>query len=258
MRIIDFYSFKKRDFLYIFISVKINFKREKGFMNIRKICLSIGAILFFALNTVQVQAVTLGVGVSMSANDLTTLGKEDIDNNGTTTTTKTFADSVTAGSIFVETTFEFGTFGLTFGLDYIPVDADIDKRSITQSSLKTAGTTATGTNSARGTISQHKTLYIQPGIMFGSNILYGTWGYATADVEGTTDIISSTNLKETKSLNGTKVGFGVKHVRDNGIFIKADYSETDYDSVSWVTSNSTKGTADIDNESFAISLGKQF
>ena len=94
--------------------------------------------------------------------------------------------------------------------------------------------------------------------MFGSNVLYGPFGYATADVEGTTDIISSTNLKETKSLNGTKVGFGIKHVRDTGIFIKADYSETDYDSVSWVTSNSTKGTADIDNEQFAISLGKQF
>ena len=228
-------------------------------MNIRKIGLSIGAIMFFVLNTVQVQAVTLGMGVSMSTNDLSTLGTEDIDNNGTITTTKTFADSVMAGSIFVETTFEFGSFGLTLGLDYIPVDAEIDKRSITQSSVGDSSAAAkSGTNSARGTISQHKTLYIQPGIMFGSNILYGTWGYATADVEGTTDIISSTNLKETKSLNGTKVGFGIKHVRDSGIFIKADYAETDYDPVSWVTSNSTKGTADIENESFAISLGKQF
>ena len=229
-------------------------------MNIRKICLSIGAILFFVLNTVQVQAVTVGMGITMSTNDLSTLGTEDIDNNGTITTTKTFEDSVTAGSIFVETTFEFGSLGLTFGIDYIPMDADIDKRSISQSTIKAkaGGAASTGTNSARGTIKAHKTLYIQPGIMFGSNIFYGTWGYATADVEGTTDIISSTNLKETKSLNGTKVGFGLKHVRDDGICIKADYSETDYDSVSWVTSNSTKGTADIDNEQFAISLGKQF
>ena len=228
-------------------------------MNIRKIGLSIGAILFFVLNAVQVQAVTLGMGVSMSTNDLSTLGTEDIDNNGTITTTKTFADSVMAGSIFIETTFEFGSFGLTLGLDYIPVDADIDKRSVTQSNLGDGSAVAnTGTNSARGTIKDHRTLYIQPGIMFGSNMIYGVLGYATADVEGTTDIISSTNLKETKSLNGTKVGFGIKHVRDSGVFIKADYSETDYDPVSWVTSNSTKGTADIENESFAISLGKQF
>ena len=228
-------------------------------MNIRKIGLSIGAIMFFVLNTMQVQAVTLGMGVSMSTNDLTTLGKEDIDNNGTTTTTKTFADSVMAGSIFVETTFEFGSFGLTLGLDYIPLDADIDKRSITQSSLgDSSAAAATGTNSARGTIKDHRTLYIQPGIMFGSNVLYGTWGYATADVEGTSESLSSTNLKETKSLNGTKVGFGIKHVRDSGVFIKADYTETDYDPVSWVTSNDTKGTADIENQQFAISLGKQF
>jgi len=228
-------------------------------MNIRKIGLSIGAILFFVLNAVQVQAVTLGMGVSMSTNDLSTIGTEDIDNNGTITTTKTFADSVMAGSIFIETTFEFGSFGLTLGLDYIPVDADIDKRSITQSSVGDSSAAAkTGTNSARGTIKDHRTLYIQPGIMFGSNMIYGVLGYATADVEGTTDIISSTNLKETKSLNGTKVGFGIKHVRDSGIFIKADYAETDYDPVSWVTSNSTKGTADIENQSFAISLGKQF
>ncbi len=230
-------------------------------MNIRKICLSIGAVLFFVLNTAQVQAVTLGMGVSMSTNDLSTLATDDIDNNGTVTTTKTFADSVTAGSIFIETTFEFGSLGLTLGLDYIPVDADIDKRSITQSSLKTSaddGTATSGTNSARGTIKDHRTLYIQPGIMFGSNSLYGILGYSTADVEGTSESISSTNLTETKSLNGTKVGFGIKHVRDSGVFIKADWSETDYDPVSWVTSNSTKGTADIENQAFAISLGKQF
>ncbi len=228
-------------------------------MNIRKVCLTMGAVLFFVLNTAQVQAVTVGMGITVSANDLDTLATEDIDNNGTLTTTKTFTDSVAAGSIFIETTFEFGSFGLTFGLDYIPLDADIDKRSITQSSIKgSTSATTTGTNSARGTIKDHRTLYIQPGIMFGSNSLYGILGYSTADVEGTSESISSTNLTETKSLNGTKVGFGIKHVRDSGVFIKADYSETDYDPVSWVTSNSTKGTADIENQSFAISLGKQF
>ena len=40
--------------------------------------------------------------------------------------------------------------------------------------------------------------------------------------------------------------------------VKLDYSDTDYDEVSFVTSNNTTGTVDLDNRSLSLSIGKQF
>ena len=42
------------------------------------------------------------------------------------------------------------------------------------------------------------------------------------------------------------------------MFLKLEYAETDYDDISVTTSNSTKVTADIDNTTLALSLGKSF
>ena len=59
-------------------------------------------------------------------------------------------------------------------------------------------------------------------------------------------------------LDGTKMGFGVKRVADNGLVLKLDVSETAYDAVSFTTSNNTTATADLDNTAIALSIGKQF
>ena len=150
-------------------------------------------------------------------------------------------------------------FGITLGVDYIPFDADIDKRSISQTSLGAAGASSSGTNSVEGSVEDHYTLYIQPGYMIKpSTMLYGTLGFASATVNGKSTSITHTNINQDKDLEGTKIGVGIKHVYDSGLFVKADYSQTDYDAVSFTTSNNTKATADLDNTSFAISLGKQF
>ena len=81
---------------------------------------------------------------------------------------------------------------------------------------------------------------------------------AFAEVEGKNNSISSTNITESKDLEGTHLGIGVKRVSDEGMMIKLEYSQTDYDQVSWVTGNSTKGMADLDSSVVSISLGKEF
>ena len=103
------------------------------------------------------------------------------------------------------------------------------------------------------------TIYIQPGYMIGDNtMLYGTFGFASATVNGKSVSITHTNINKDVDLDGTKIGVGIKHVYDSGLFIKADYAETDYDTISFTTTNSTKATADLDNTSLALSIGKQF
>ena len=228
----------------------------------KKLLTTVFASFFaFTMNNAIADVSGFAVGVSVASNDLDTLVTDDIDNNGTVTTTKQLTDSVTGGSIFAETTLVGGnSVGITFGLEYIPIEADLDKRSATQASLKSAadGASTSGTNSGSATIEDHLTFYIQPGFVMGNTMIYGTLGYSRADIEATWESVSSTNSTKVQHMTGTKIGAGVKHVFDGGIFIKLDYSETDYDAVSYVTSNNTKVTGDIDNEVGALSMGYQF
>ena len=216
--------------------------------------------LFLILSPVASQAAGgFAIGVSVSDNTLDTAGKEDVDNNGTIDATKNVTDDFAVGSIFAELTNMGEKFGVTLGLDYIPFDADIDKRSISQTSMTTSSTVTSGTNSVSGSVEDHFTIYIQPGFMIKPNtMLYGTLGYANATVNGKSTSLTHTNINKDQDLEGTKIGVGVKHVYDNGIFVKADYAETDYDVVSFTTSNNTKATADLDNKSYGLSIGKQF
>ena len=95
--------------------------------------------------------------------------------------------------------------------------------------------------------------------MISSNtMLYGTYGFASATVNGKSVSITHTNINKDQDLDGTKIGVGIKKMFDSGLLIKADYSETDYDTISFTTSNNTKATADLDNTAFALSVGKQF
>lgn len=216
--------------------------------------------LALMLSPAIANAAGFAIGVTVSDNTLDTAGKEDVDSNGTIDATKNVSDDFAVGSIFAEFTNMGDRFGITLGVDYIPFDADIDKRSITQSELGDEDDSAsTGTNSVEGTVSDHTTIYIQPGYMVGpSTMLYGTLGFANATVNGKSKSITHTNINKDKDLDGTKIGLGIKHIYDSGLFIKADWSETDYDAVSFTTSNNTKATADLDNTAFALSVGKQF
>ncbi len=228
-------------------------------MNIKKILLSVMTIALFSLGTAQVQA-TVGFGIKLQNFDLDTAASDDIDNNGSVDTEKTFNDTATVPSFFVEKNFDAPFGNLAIGVSVIPFEADIDKRSISQSDLgaKADGAASTGTNSAEGTVSDHYTIYIQPGFNVGDSLVYASFGMAFAEVEGKNNSISSTNITESKDLEGTHLGIGVKRVSDTGMMIKLEYAQTDYDQVSWVTANSTKGMADLDSSVVSISLGKEF
>ena len=82
-------------------------------------------------------------------------------------------------------------------------------------------------------------------------------GLVRADVESKVQSISSTDKTVDQSLDGVKLGLGLKKETGFG-FIKLEYSETDYDEISATTTNSTKITADIDTDVLALSVAKSF
>ena len=218
----------------------------------KKLVLSI----LFLLGLVSNSYATGSVGFTISNADVKSTVKDDIDSNGTTNTTKNISNEVTFASIFFEKAVNDN---LSVGVDFIPFEAEFESRSTTQSAIGAKGSsTTTGTNKGTADVSRHLTFYLQPQKEIRDGLkVFGTVGLVRADVESKVQSISSTNKTVDQSLDGTKLGLGLKKETGFG-FIKFEYSETDYDDISATTSNNTKVTADIDTDILALSVGRSF
>ena len=197
------------------------------------------------------------MGFTVNLADIDTSLSDDIDNNGSTDTTKDISNEVVFGSIFLER--ELGN-GVVVGIDFIPFEAEFESRSTTQSSIKEKGSsTTTGTNKGTADVSKHLTLYVQPTreLDNGSKV-FATLGIVRADVESKVQSISSTNKTVDQSLDGFKFGVGMKRDLGTNGFFKLELNRTDYDDISATTSNSTKVTADIDTTVLGLSIGRSF
>ncbi len=201
---------------------------------------------------------TPAVGITVSAATIDSTVFDDVDSNGTKDTTKDISNDIAFGSLFFELTNEVGAGSITVGLDLIPFTAEFDSRSVTQTSRTTSTTDTSGTNKGTVDVKYHTTLYLQPGFTLPNGMtLFGTLGYSTAQVDVDVQSVSSTNKTDDETLNGVKLGAGIKADVGPG-FVKLEYSETDYDDISTTTSNNTKVTADIDTEVITLSYGKSF
>ena len=218
----------------------------------KKLVLSIVFLLGFSTTVYA----TGSAGFTISSADVKSTVKDDIDSNGTTDTTKNLSNDVTFASIFFEKAVNDN---LSVGIDFIPFEAEFESRSTTQSSIKEKGSsTTTGTNKGTADVSRHFTFYLQPQKEIRNGLkVFGTLGLVRADVESKVQSVSSTDKTVDQSLDGTKLGIGLKKETGFG-FIKLEYSETDYDDISTTTSNNTKVTADIDTDILALSVARNF
>ena len=218
----------------------------------KKLVLSILFMLGFVSNSYA----TGSVGITISNADVKSAVTDDIDSNGTTDTSRNLENDVAFASIFFEKALNDN---MSVGLDFIPFEAEFESRSTTQSGIGAKGSsTTTGTNKGTADVSRHLTFYIQPQKEIRDGLkVFGTLGLVKADVESLVQSVSSTDKTVDQSLDGTKLGIGLK--KETGIgFIKLEYSETDYDEVSVTTGNSTKVSADIDTEILSLSVAKSF
>ena len=222
----------------------------------KKVLLSIALMLFYLM---PANAVERTIGLTLSAATIDSDLKDDVDSNGTIDTTKSISNDIGYGSIF----FELTKGPVTVGLDFIPIEAQFDARSQSQNSTKAKGAGAapqvTGDNSGAVDVSNHITLYVQPGFTTSGGLtIFGTLGIVSADVSADVKSISSTNKTVDLTLDGTKIGLGVKKGFGDAGIVKLEYAETDYDDISVTTSNDTKITADMDSSTVSLSIGKQF
>ena len=221
----------------------------------KKIVLSV----LFLLGLISNSYATGSAGFTISMADVKSTVKDDIDNNGSTDTTKNLSNDVTFASIFFEKALNEN---MSVGVDFIPFEAEFESRSTTQQSSKAkaagASPQTSGTNKGNADVSRHLTFYLQPQKEINNGLkVFGTLGLVRADVESKIVSISSTNKTVEQSLDGMKLGLGLKKETGFG-FVRLEYSETDYDDISATTSNSTKVTADIDTEILALSVARSF
>ena len=172
-------------------------------------------------------------------------------------TTKTGSEDV--GAIFAEYTFAQGS---TIGIEYIPGEADIGKGSRTQSNDTAALNDASGTITAKATISEYTRIYVEPTWMANDRFgIFVKGGAAHLSVQPsyteTADTIQGTYKSE--DVWGVMYGVGAKAYFGN-VFLKAEYLETEFGTYSHqsTTGDKNKITADIDMEETRISIGYNF
>ena len=226
-------------------------------------------IATFCLLSSNAFAGSWGMGVAATMASVSASGSEsETANTGTDQSVRdaTAGNDFVVGSVYAE--YSFGdSENFTFGIDYIPGDADINRKTIsrtdTTADAKEAGQ-QDGTRSVNAEISDHITYYAEVGKMNG---IYGKLGFAQVDIavkdtETHADGDGASGLYPDKTLDAWTYGLGYKgEFGDRGVF-KIEGFYTDYDSYS-SGSSSTKTSkksvsADLDVVGASLRVGLKF
>ena len=142
------------------------------------------------------------------------------------TTPASVSNTFATGSIFAEA--KFGR--IAFGVDYVPMDADVSDATHTRTDTETSVTgtdTATETSrtqTAAAEVSDHITLYAN---YYLSDGFYLHVGHASVDVS-TNETLETGSKYGNVSIDGIQYGFGFQ-MTDN---LRLEAAYTDYDDVS--------------------------
>ena len=223
-------------------------------------------ITTFCLITTNAFAGSWGMGVAGTMASVSASGSETEDTNtGTEQSMRdaTAGNDFVLGSVYAE--YSFGdTEVFTFGIDYIPGSADVNRKTLSRTDTTADANEAQqqdGTRTANAELSDHITYYAELGKMNG---IYGKIGFAQVDVEtkDTETHAGTSGLYPDKTLDAWTYGLGYKgEFGDRGVF-KIEGFMTDYDSYS-ATNNSGKTStktvsADLDVVGASLRVGLKF
>jgi opacity protein-like surface antigen len=165
-------------------------------------------------------------------------------------------------SIFVEYSQKTsGQWNVVYGLDYIPLKTEIDKRSESETDKRTGCTTGcTGDKEATLDLKNHATLYIQPTYdLGGGTAVFGKLGYSHADLKiSSTNAATGSTLNSKDNLQGALIGLGVQNAINKDTFARLEVNYTDYKKVSYTNSTGTQFTANPELWTAKISIVKSF
>ena len=208
---------------------------------------------------------TTNVGIKLSYGNFDASGSETQDkaasNSGGTAVSRSGDADFPFASAFIERDFALTNFNIALGLDYIPLEAEVE----------TIGGT-TGFN-AKVEVKDQFTVYIQPSKKLDNGItIFGKLGYSQADLQisqtsrqaqsvQTTAQANDTACTDTgasRDLEGPMIGLGVEKEFANKAFVRFEVSYTDYDEISYTNSNGKILKASAELTAAHLSIGKKF
>ena len=202
-----------------------------------------------------------GVGVTGSFASISAEGTE-ADKDGTADTSVRKANAshdVIVPSVFAEYSFDNG---FTLGYDYTLGSADVNSSSISRTDTTTdenEDTLDTGKRTAQAEIENVMSIYAEVPLHAG---LYAKGGYVQMDVNTLeTEAVAGGSTYGNDTVDGITYGLGYKNsFGDNG-FYKIEGTYTDMDSMTFNSSETTKGnkiTADLDVTKATFAIGYNF
>ena len=221
--------------------------------------IAILAISFVSFLGIQTASALEGLSLGISANYSAFMGKgkEVLTGSGGDTTKEAITEEdgafdTTVGSIFVE-------YGLNdvvaLGVERVLEDMQTPTNTNMQHTSNADQTNLT--NTVKADFKDHTTIYANINMPFNT---YLKLGYAMVDV-ATGETLATGGAYPDVDTTGLTVGLGYQHTADNGIFIRAELSASEYDNISAVNSNDSAkaiSVSDMYGASASIKLGKAF
>ncbi len=230
------------------------------------------ATMFSVATASAVDGVSFGVVGNMT--DFTTDGEErercqtsaDASIGACETNKGSGSGSADFPSLFIEYTgsAESGPLAMTFGIEYIPTDEEIGKKSRTDTrSDSKEDSDDSGTYTAKGTIKNHAAVYLEPTIAVSDTIgVFVKGGITHVTVETNESIAKGADSSQygNESVFGTTVGAGIRVNLVGGLLLKAEWLDTDYGNIELTSATGNKNTieANPESQSTRISLGWTF
>ena len=219
--------------------------------------IAILAISFVSFLGIQTASALEGLSLGISANYSAFMGKgkETATSSGNNTKTITEEDGAfdaTVGSIFVEYAM---TDGASIGVERVIEDMQTPTNTNTQHTSRLDQTNLT--NTVKADFKDHTTVYLNINMPFNT---YLKLGYAMVDV-ATGESLDTGGAYPDVDTTGYTVGLGYQHTADNGMFIRAELSASEYDNVSATNTNEADKeitVSDMYGASASIKLGKTF
>ena len=209
----------------------------------KKIAINFLAVLFIsALSFTKAFSAEYTMGISGAIVNLQAEGSEtETGRVSADTDSASVSNTFATGSIFAEA--KFGK--LAFGVDYVPMDADVSDATHTRTENETSVTgtktevTTERTQTAAAEVSDHITLYAN---YYFNDAIYLHLGYASVDVE-TNESLDTGSKYGNVNIDGIQYGLGIQ-MTDN---LRLEAAYTDYDDVS-ITSSVARTDVTVNNK----------
>ena len=211
--------------------------------------LAISFVSFLGIQTASaLEGLSLGFGMNYSG--FMGKGKEVMTGSGAATTQEDITEEDGAFDATVPSVFaEYAVSDVvSFGVEYVAEDMETPQNTNVQDTL---------TNTVRADFKDHTTVYANVNMPFNT---YLKLGYAMVDVQ-TSESLETGGKYPDVDTTGYTVGLGYQHTADNGMFIRAELSASEYDNVSAKNTNETDKeitVTDMYGASASIKVGKSF